>query len=587
MSPSSLALAKAWYEQCSKLHKQCDQLTQDPTLPLFVLDVTDSQRPFLSDGENRKANYATLSYKWGQGERFLTTSKNYAAFQQGFHVNELPKTFSDAILVANKLGFTFLWIDALCIRHDIKEEVNQQISMMDSIYAMSSLTIFGAWGETAHSGLGTSRDPWLTKPSEIMIKIAREGHQHETTIYMNEFSNLEDPDPTELEHFLPMPLYERGWVLQEEVLSLRGLVFNAGNISWQCPTLPCGISECSPVHIIRPYHATQQREHHRGEFGSWLRGIGTQPPDAILAGWLWLLESFFVRSLTYPSDALPALSGLASSIYRLYKFTYLAGIWLEDMQRQLLWHKNTRFTSWFVDWSSSQPWFKHAHPSIKQRDTSLLRTSSMGNFGKVSRWAGFQARKSAGPSWSWASQFGTDDLCFHPYSQVRHENPSQTHTLEVIDTVIVQAPGYTNRFGEVEFGMLRIKALVKRAIIDQYHPPETVILPSEQLRYGLLGHASHDHLTQEGTGGFCIGQFYPDDDETPIYAGDSIFCVFCVKEEHEDKAMVHYCLAIVPTGEPGQYVRVGLALLFDVYERHEGSHWGHITPCETKVLDLI
>jgi hypothetical protein len=48
--------------------------------------------------------------------------------------------------------------------------------------------------------------------------------------------------------------------------------------------------------------------------------------------------------LTYPSDKLPALSGLASHYARLTDHHYLAGLWREDLTRLLLWSLDPQIT---------------------------------------------------------------------------------------------------------------------------------------------------------------------------------------------------------------------------------------------------
>jgi hypothetical protein len=206
-SSDNLALAKYWHQHCIEKHELCSKLTQAPKLPHLILDIADPHRPLLTPGGGRVDQYATLSYKWGTGARFLTTTKSYASSQSGIDSNQLPKTFADAILLAHNLGFSFFWIDALCIRHDLEQELTEQISMMESIYAASSLTIFAAWGDSAHDGLGVQRDPWLIKPSEIVLRLDWEGHQMASTIYFNKWH----PVPHKEERMdADEPLFKRG-----------------------------------------------------------------------------------------------------------------------------------------------------------------------------------------------------------------------------------------------------------------------------------------------------------------------------------------------------------------------------------------
>lgn len=53
--------------------------------------------------------------------------------------------------------------------------------------------------------------------------------------------------------------------------------------------------------------------------------------------WANVLENYTTRKLTYQSDLLPALSGLARRLQEAGMGTYLAGLWWIDIYRQLTW----------------------------------------------------------------------------------------------------------------------------------------------------------------------------------------------------------------------------------------------------------
>ncbi len=64
------------------------------------------------------------------------------------------------------------------------------------------------------------------------------------------------------------------------------------------------------------------------------------PPDIPpLHVWNWIVRRYTERSLTYGSDKLPALSGIANFFGPKLDGQYLAGIWQnEDFSRQLAWY---------------------------------------------------------------------------------------------------------------------------------------------------------------------------------------------------------------------------------------------------------
>lgn len=109
---------------------------------------------------------------------------------------------------------------------------------MDKIFRCSVRTLFAAAGEGADAGLGASRDPRWNKPCLLTLRTTLDDMTVEGSSYISV-----DCETT------PMPLYTRGWVLQEQVLSSRGLIFSDCELIWRC--LRCGASESSPAYIGR------------------------------------------------------------------------------------------------------------------------------------------------------------------------------------------------------------------------------------------------------------------------------------------------------------------------------------------------
>jgi hypothetical protein len=57
--------------------------------------------------------YVALSYVWGVGQTFVLLLRSESLLTQSFSINELPRTIQDAVVVARRLGFRYLWVDAL------------------------------------------------------------------------------------------------------------------------------------------------------------------------------------------------------------------------------------------------------------------------------------------------------------------------------------------------------------------------------------------------------------------------------------------------------------------------------------------
>ncbi|KAG6368366.1 hypothetical protein INS49_002571 [Diaporthe citri] len=56
-------------------------------------------------------------------------------------MEQLPKSFKDAITIARKLRIPYLWIDSLCIVQDSEQDWHHESALMSSIYRNSTLTV--------------------------------------------------------------------------------------------------------------------------------------------------------------------------------------------------------------------------------------------------------------------------------------------------------------------------------------------------------------------------------------------------------------------------------------------------------------
>lgn len=73
----------------------------------------------------REMPYLCLSYCWGKqlsANLVLTTTTNIDARNVKLELSELSKTLQDAVVVTRGLGYRYIWIDALCICQDSKQD---------------------------------------------------------------------------------------------------------------------------------------------------------------------------------------------------------------------------------------------------------------------------------------------------------------------------------------------------------------------------------------------------------------------------------------------------------------------------------
>ncbi|RYP64344.1 hypothetical protein DL771_008789 [Monosporascus sp. 5C6A] len=92
--------------------------------------------------------FAILSYVWGGPQPFILTKNSEAKlYKPGAIMPENPqlgRTIADALRLCRLINYRYLWVDALCICQDDKEEVAAQIAYMNRIYQSAALAIVQA-----------------------------------------------------------------------------------------------------------------------------------------------------------------------------------------------------------------------------------------------------------------------------------------------------------------------------------------------------------------------------------------------------------------------------------------------------------
>ncbi|KAH8880491.1 HET-domain-containing protein, partial [Thozetella sp. PMI_491] len=227
--------------------------------------------------------YVALSYCWGRGKRVLTLKSTLSAHSYDLRIANLPKTFRDAIYVTNGLGYKYLWIDALCMVQDDDGEMSLEMAHMGDIYRQALFTISTEGSSSSNAG---------NSDGEIARDVTLAGS-------FNGKNYLKD----------------RGWILQEEVLSSRCLTFGE-QMGWRCTMrmwLYAADRMAACARHFRP------RSNH---FDTWYATV----------------EQYSDKNLSFVSDTIRALSGLASMFSRGHGTTYLAGLWKEDLLRGLEWY---------------------------------------------------------------------------------------------------------------------------------------------------------------------------------------------------------------------------------------------------------
>ena len=329
-------LAKGWLSECLSHHTRCKHVTSvEDYYPTRLIDVrvnnSDSELRLCStnNGASREP-YMTLSHCWGKAQFLRLTSLTHDRLQQGFVLAELPPTFRDAIMVTRALGVNFLWIDALCIIQDSIVDWQHEATMMSQVYSKSICNISALDAKDSTGGLFLDRE---TSNIPYCTFIARRKFQRKRfyELAYNDFWS----DSVQY-----APLTRRAWVLQERLLAPRVLHFGRRQLLWECNELrsceiyPKGMPATNPIMDI-----PTSDKFLKVSLITVLQGGSDNASTSQMHGvWNDIVQHYTKCSLTMSKDKLVAISGIAKRLQPLFKTEYLAGLWRDDLLRQLLWH---------------------------------------------------------------------------------------------------------------------------------------------------------------------------------------------------------------------------------------------------------
>lgn len=166
---------KSWLRHCEARHETCKAAAKanlpQPTKHFHVIDLRN--RCIVKAPDH--CRYLALSYVWGETEQLVLTMANFNQYtiRNSLRENHLNKTISDAMVLTQKLGERYLWVDALCIVQDMDVVKQQSIEDMDRIYAQSLCTIVAGTCNGANEHLqGVTQKrrwtQWLQKVSRSL-----------------------------------------------------------------------------------------------------------------------------------------------------------------------------------------------------------------------------------------------------------------------------------------------------------------------------------------------------------------------------------------------------------------------------------
>lgn len=343
-------------------HEECHKTTvgdfvdeQLVELPTRVIEVGQKNQDLvrLKSSEGLRGRYCALSYCWGPPEEhpIKTTRSNLVDHLSGIPLQDLPKTFQEAVILTRELNIGYLWIDSLCIIQDDDDsrDWTHEIANMGKVFEEAFLVLAAAGSKNAGEGLFVmNRYPDVS----VELESHHAGWNDAGNIHLSMVVGRPCP--------WMGPLWYRGWTFQERHLARRIIFFTAFGMAWMCKEQDLDERGCHT-------------------------DLRSQAPLLGLNGmksWLGFLSSYSGSTLSVTTDRLPAIEGIADVLSKKSQQTYYMGFWMANLDEQLL---------WFVDreWPHA---FPEARPKLKLPTWSWASTGRCVSYFTRFRGYGFSSR---------------------------------------------------------------------------------------------------------------------------------------------------------------------------------------------------
>ncbi|KAM7199686.1 HET domain protein [Rhypophila sp. PSN 637] len=314
-----LNVIKEWLDRCQSEHAACNNRPSSNgncPLPTRVLRISprEGNLPFIiqlyePDGES--APYIALSHCWGESSPLKTTRSNLRQHKAEISFEALPLTYRDVVAKAFYLGFSYLWIDSLCIIQDDSADWEAEAARMAAVYSNATLTF--AATEAADPSLGCC--PQYTRAFPIPLQ-----GDNQALVRFQDHLNLNSRDAA---------LNKRGWTFQEAALSRRMVCFDNDQLLWKC----CSQQESEDgLWAVAAARGTR-------DWNLWAclpELVGDR--GASYAFWYKMMEDYSNRTFSFEKDKLPALAGIVDAFRdNVGNASPLLGLWREDLLNGLLW----------------------------------------------------------------------------------------------------------------------------------------------------------------------------------------------------------------------------------------------------------
>lgn len=224
----SFDLAYRWFTSCLDKHATCRN-HQSNFRPTRLLEIgsEEAARVIITQRQQTSSPYATLSHCWGKTIPLKLLRDNYSQLCSNILIKKLPTSYQEAIRVCRRFGFSFLWIDSLCIIQDSDEDWQSEAATMKDVYENSILNTAAAAATESYESSFSARDPSLLFP--LAFEVEWDGLEKCSHLLMDEAMFKDEVEDSPLRH--------RAWVLQEVYLTPRSLYLTKSQLWWECRDL--------------------------------------------------------------------------------------------------------------------------------------------------------------------------------------------------------------------------------------------------------------------------------------------------------------------------------------------------------------
>ncbi|GIJ98500.1 hypothetical protein Aspvir_000617 [Aspergillus viridinutans] len=273
------SLVQAWTAECAA-HSACSK-PLPVKLPENIIEIPadPAVSPRLCSSNGRSGSYVILSYCSGDFESSIQRESGKAVFSA-----PLPKTLADAIEIARKLGYQYLWTRTLCTS---REEWGSDPARIAEIYSRAALILLAEVADDALSGIFHDR----------------------RVFYSPALGRNKDK-------YLRQRLLRWTSDIEESLLAGRG---------WE-------------IGVVQPYidRPFQGQTKEAGDIGD---VVAISKRVARLEAWHRCVDAFSNGSVNVPSDKLLAMAPLAAVINDGTLGEYLTGIWSSVIAFGLGWSR--------------------------------------------------------------------------------------------------------------------------------------------------------------------------------------------------------------------------------------------------------